>query len=193
MRTWEFLHSCRNLLRQLFLSIPGTGERTGLVFTFHLICKRKNPFIPHYVSSKLVIYIYILPTPLLHPSADFCESHCTRHTPLPGVSVKLFHPPLFGPCTVMGCDLSLESGCVHRNKNKNSVVWLRYRAGDGGGGGPVVTCHSQCDSTWSSSRGVASNSSAKAQEIKLLIKRTLFYNVWGWSYLLGFSEKNWAK
>lgn len=29
---------------------------------------------------------------------------------------------------------------------------------------------SQCDSTWSSSRGVASNSSAKAQEIKLLIK-----------------------
>ena len=75
----------------------------------------------------------------------------------------------------------MESGRVHRNKNKNSVVWLRHRAGvggwKGGWGDSVVTCHSQCDSTWSPSRGVVSNPSAKAQEIKLLTKRTLLYNV----------------
>lgn len=85
MRTWEFLHSCRHLLRQLFLSIPGTGERTGLVFTFHLICKRKKTSF--YTSPCELQISYILPTPLLHLS---CTSLLISASPtVPGI-----HPSL---------------------------------------------------------------------------------------------------
>ena len=143
MRTWEFLRSCTNLLLQLFLSISGTRERMGFVFTFHLICKKK---ILLYLTMWAPNWLWLPTRPLLL-SADFCESHCTRLTPLPGISVKPFHPPLFGSHTARGCDLSLESAHVRRNKNKNSVVWLRH--GVGVGGGSVVTGHSQSDSACS--------------------------------------------
>lgn len=110
-------------------------ERVLFSLSIWFVRENKNPFIPHYVSSKLVM----ITNPTLAPLCWFLQ------VPLYQAYIFAWRlsktmPSSFGPRTVTGGDLSLESGRVHRNKNKNSVVWLRHRAGvgDGGVGGVIL-------------------------------------------------------